>query len=291
MHVVRFSVPAMALLILIAIATTAASAPRVVPGALGAPAVTPLAGRTDQDVPGANPNPGVLPINTRPLGRSYANWGVEWWRWALSFPASSNPIFDPTGAFQQQGQPNGVFFLAGNTGGATTRSVTIPKGTMVFFPLVNFDITYPCPDPTFVPGPGQTLEEFLQEFGDFIMGFVGPMSAELDGRQLIDLHSYRAQSDLATVTGDPSLTAVFDPCITGSEQFFVSDGFWLMLKPLTPGAHTLHWTASIPDFGFAGELTYHITVTSGSSATTGQEPMIATPVSSTSWGRLKTIYR
>src|SRR5262245_9907398 len=126
MRVVRFSIPARGLgwtyvitiplwalgwaIVIAALVTAATAAPRTVSSGLGAPPTTTLAGRTDQDVPG-DPNPGiVVPINARPRGFSYANWGVQWWRWALSFPASSNPIFDPTGAFHQQGQPNGVFF-------------------------------------------------------------------------------------------------------------------------------------------------------------------------------------
>jgi hypothetical protein len=46
-------------------------------------------------------------------------------------------------------------------------------------------------------------------------------------------------------TGDPSLTAALDPCITGTPQPAVSDGWWLLLL-LAPGDYTLQSTATSP---------------------------------------------
>ena len=38
-----------------------------------------------------------------------------------------------------------VWFLAGNLGGSSTRTVTIPAGTALFFPVVNTFLGYlPC---------------------------------------------------------------------------------------------------------------------------------------------------
>ena len=63
--------------------------------------------------------------------------------------------------------------------------------------------------------------------------------------------------------GDPSLAAVLDPCITGTQQKGVSDGYWLMLYPLSPGTHTLHFRATLvfPDgTRFTPEATYNLIV-------------------------------
>jgi hypothetical protein len=46
----------------------------------------------------ANPNPGVLPPNSHPFGRTYGEWSAKWWQWAVSIPASNSPITDTTGA-------------------------------------------------------------------------------------------------------------------------------------------------------------------------------------------------
>jgi hypothetical protein len=49
-------------------------------------------GPTSQIAKGSgNPNPGVIPPHARAHGLSYAEWGVQWWRWAYSFPLAEFP--------------------------------------------------------------------------------------------------------------------------------------------------------------------------------------------------------
>ena len=73
------------------------------------------------------------------------------------------------------------------------------------------------------------------------------------------LSVYRATSSLFTFTADPALAAFLDPCITGSPQPGVAVGYWLLLPPLTPGKHTLHFGA--PSLG--QDITYILTVRPG----------------------------
>jgi isopentenyl phosphate kinase len=56
-----------------------------------------------------------------------------------------------------------------------------------------------------------------------------------------------------------SLQPVLDPCITGSPQQAVVDGFFMMLKPLEPGQHTIvvHGTNT---FGHDKTFTYNLTI-------------------------------
>ena len=71
---------------------------------------------------------------------------------------------------------------------------------------------------------------------------------------------YRFTStDLFEITGDLSLQTTLDPCITGSPQDAVIDGFFMMLKPLTQGAHTIvvHGTNT---FGDDRTFTYHLKI-------------------------------
>src|SRR6059058_3845619 len=68
---------------------------------------------------------------------------TRWWQWALGTPASENPLTDTTGQFAAVNQsPSGrIWFLAGNFGGTTVRTITVPKGAALFFPIVNvFDV-------------------------------------------------------------------------------------------------------------------------------------------------------
>jgi hypothetical protein len=86
----------------------------------------------------------------------------------------------------------------------------------------------------------------------------------IDGQPIGEqqLRSYRVQSplfDIALPNGN---------IITGQEGSTqgVSDGFWVFLPPLAPGAHDIHFRGSIVDYttasqnNFVTESLYHITI-------------------------------
>src|SRR6266404_1942081 len=64
--------------------------------------------RTASAEPGTLP-PGQLPVLTG-----------EWWQWALSIPASQNPLLDTTGDKCMVGQRGPIWFLAGTFTGEPT---------------------------------------------------------------------------------------------------------------------------------------------------------------------------
>src|SRR5512142_3011564 len=102
--------------------------------AIGLSALTANAGQGNQG------NPGVIPPQANSHGQSYGEWSADWWQWILSIPADHNPALDLTGADAAQGQSGSVWFLAGVFGapGAVERTITIPPGKGLFFPLINF---------------------------------------------------------------------------------------------------------------------------------------------------------
>lgn len=213
-----------------------------------------------------NPNPGVVPNE----GQRYGQLGARWWQWAFSFPAAEVPFFNPGGSVDiSAGQSGNVWFLAGQAftiGGPVTRTGEVPSGKYLFFPLVNLVNDYPCPDPTFQPDPGESLKHFLQRTGNgYLDDYFAPdpstLFAEIDGVSLDDLPDYRAMSNLFKFTADPILADPtrewYDPCITGTRQPGVSVGYWILLEPMAPGEHTLHF--GVPSAG--QDITYKLTVT------------------------------
>jgi hypothetical protein len=204
-----------------------------------------------------NPNPGVIPNQ----GPKYAKLGATWWQWAYSFPATEVPFFNTGGPVDiSAGQSGHVWFLAGANSGPATRTGVIPSGTSLFFPLANLINDYPCPPEFgFEPDPGETLEHFLQRTGNDFLPNLTDLFAEIDGVPLTDLSAYRATSSLFRFTADPALSGFFDPCVTGTEQDGVAVGYWLLLAPLPPGEHTLHFGA--PSWG--QDVIYVLTVTPG----------------------------
>jgi len=197
-------------------------------------------------------NPNVVPPISNLEGKSYAEWSVAWWQRTLSNPFYQGPG-DLTGQYFPLHQSGPVWFLQG-TVGSVERSCTMPSDTYLVCPLILYENDYPCPDTTFHPPYGQSLEDWLTAGAKAVIDGLTPPSLEVDGVALKNLTSYRATSKLFTFTGDLSMQANFDACITGSPQVAVSDGYLVILKPLSPGTHTLHFS------GF-GEVIVHLTVT------------------------------
>jgi hypothetical protein len=225
-----------------------------------------------------NSNPGVAPPQSKAHGLSYGEWGALWFKWAYSFPISLYPPNQSGPIDASLGQSGSVWFLAGSNlfvNGSTvpvTRFATIPTGKALFFPIINFINDYPCPEPPpFQPAPGQSLEDFLlygnavspggvKAFGDQVTG----LNVVVDGVPLTNLFQYRGTSRLFTFTGDISLRGSIDPCITGTPQQGVSDGYWIMLNPLPPGMHTIAFQAYFPGPGqLAQDVTFLIQVVPG----------------------------
>jgi hypothetical protein len=86
------------------------------------------------------------------------------------------------------------------------------------------------------------------------------MEADVDGSMLQSLTSYRAVSPpfgLIAATGNPF-------GIPPGPTHAVADGFWIILRPLSPGTHTIHFTVTVPfpelGFTFFFDQTYRVTV-------------------------------
>lgn len=75
-------------------------------------------------------------VNEKIHGKTYAEWTVAWFQWALGTRADRNPALDKTGAFAGEGQRGPVWFLGGNFGGATTRTFVLPAGKAIFSPVL-----------------------------------------------------------------------------------------------------------------------------------------------------------
>ena len=216
-------------------------------------------------------NPHVFPIQSHPYGKSYGAWGAEWWKWVYALPTDHNPITDTTGEFGSLNQSGPVWFLAGTFGTTAERTLTIPEGKGLFFPIFNIFNDYPCPDATFHPAPGQSLEAFLAAgAADYINQPTLSLAVQVDGVELQHPFNYRAASHLVTFKADPSWVTL-DPCVTGGPQVGVSDGYWVMLAPLAKGGHTIHIVAAVAAWGFVLDVTYHLTV--------GEVPRVVPPQS------------
>lgn len=190
-----------------------------------------------------DPNNRVLfPRHSHPFGASIATWGDRESAWIYEQPVAHNPLLDKTGADCAVDQHGPVWFvprIAGPRVFSGSRACTIPAHKAILLEIGAYVNDYPCPDPNFHPAPGQSLYDFLLVDAKAFMDGVTHLEVSLDGEQLSDVLSYRYHSErLYYFTGDPSFAAL-DPCVTGTRQPAIMDGFFMMFKPLSPGEHTI----------------------------------------------------
>jgi hypothetical protein len=204
-------------------------------GTFAVAAALPALGLATAAVAG-NPNPEVAPVNSNAYGHSYGGWSAEWWKWFLSIPTPDHPGIGGDCGVAQSGP---VFFLAADFTGSEGVPCTIPAGKAIFFAMANVECSTVEPPP-FFGADEEELRACAKCFADQIV--VSSLEATLDDEELGDLGSYRAASPLFTfeypadnIFGIPGGPA------TGES---VSDGYWLLLNPLSAGNHTLAFSGA-----------------------------------------------
>jgi len=214
----------------------------------------------------------IFPPAGEVYGKTYSQLTVAWWDWALSQAPKRNPILDPDGSFchvgqdRDYGQGEEIFFLAGNFGGETERTCSVPTGKTLFFPILNG--IWIAPEECATP---EECRAAVNEFLDY--GFTEELSCTIDGVEVEDLGAYRVQSppggSLFHIEGG-SLLQSFDPKFykpRGYEPGTVADGYWLLVR-LGPGEHTIEFSGKFFYFGdpeqpFELSVKYYLTVEGG----------------------------
>ena len=224
-------------------------------------------------------NPGVFPINSSPYGQTYGQWSARWWQYAFQQITLDICAPDKPGSK--------VTFLAGTPGGPVTNSCTVPTGKAIMFPVFNVEwsVAEAQAQQQATPGqscllPGQpngTSDAALQACAtaqaNNALASNASLEADVDRVTLQNLTNYRAVSQpftFTTVDGNPFGLCGAPPlpsCPLTSRA--VADGFWIILTPLSPGAHTIHFAATVPfpnvnppstPFTFTLDTTYHLMV-------------------------------
>jgi hypothetical protein len=221
--------------------------------------------------------PRVLPPHSHPYGKTYGQWSEAWFQWCFSLPVTRHPIFDtaPVGT----GQNGRVWFLGGNfTGTPVSRNVTIPPGTALFFPILNFwaDNT-DCANGEMISD--NNPESFLRALVANNMNQAANLSCTIDGipvRGLSDPLTAAFRAPSPTPGGfsyrlpgtDNLLNFLGLACWSNNDGTIipvdaaiyhpVADGFYIMVAPLPEGEHTIHAHGALG--AFVEDFTYNITV-------------------------------
>lgn len=187
-------------------------------------------------------------------------YSAEWWQWSLGLPAAVNPLAfkdkKPAADYCGVGQHGKVWFLGGTLDGTpANRTCTIPADMSIFFPIINAECST-------IEGNGTQAAELRTCVEDLINHVqVKTLAVSVDGRALKDLAKTRVQSELFSFTLPPAdILGLFGQSPNPSPA--VSDGYWVMLSPLSPGAHTikLHGEVKFDDGStFAQDVAYTVT--------------------------------
>ena len=216
------------------------------------------AGTTDAS--SRNVNSLVYPATAHMHGAAYSTWTGRWWKWALELPPAANhPFNDDPGFDVTMGQTGNVWYLAG-VFGTSTRTCTVPHGNSLLVAIANAEASD-------LEGLGATYQDRLST-ANFFANHIIPSSVfcNIDGSDIQSVSSnYRFVSP--EFTFDAPSPWYYGA--TGGHATSVSDGYFVMIKQLKKGNHTLHFGGSFHfsvaegdpfDFDASIDQTYHLTI-------------------------------
>jgi hypothetical protein len=213
----------------------------------------------------------ILPPSSLPYGLSYQEWAAKWWQF---FYGQSTDYMQPLGSPGIcEGPASRVLFLNGAPGSTTeTKHATIQADTPLFLAILAFTAdNTACPITDFTTNSAEVLA------AEAVAGWTGAATlttCTIDGLAVPGLEN--PTNTIYNVVSTPfsyttaeknNIVAVSEgePCLPGGLTIYpaVADGVYLMLAPLSPGKHSIHFV------GVAGplsspflklDITYDITV-------------------------------
>jgi serine/threonine protein kinase len=206
----------------------------------------------------------ALPVVSSGYGATYAQWAGVWWQWSMQLPLTNSagaihpdidsPAFDVT-----EGQGPEVWFLAAPFG-TVKRSCVIPSDKWLFFPLLNAESSSLEQGTVFFGDKADEQAAIARYFQDHVTG----LFCEIDGVPVPELNSYRFTNPQITFKA-PS-PWVFGEL--GGVGTSTGDGYYILLRPLGPGQHTLRYggafqfrkPADVFDLYARLDMTYYLTI-------------------------------
>lgn len=218
-------------------------------------------------------DPNVFSVKSSPYGTSFQEWTQKWWQWYLTVPKQNNHNFEtiagyiPVDCSYLQNASSPVFFvpfvLKEKGQPAAEATCVVPHDKAIMIGIDNGLMDYG--DPRAQPKTVDKITEIVRKSNEFPVEF----DITLDGKPL-----NLTNEEKDRVTSTPFNITLPDNNIWNESPhtpfLAVADGWYLVLKPLPPGNHVLHYTTGyqIPPAavgaanteGYIQDVTYNLVV-------------------------------
>ena len=209
-----------------------------------------------------SPTPSTFFAGSTPYGVPYNNWLEKWWQWNIQIPKEQHPQTVNFNLIKcPVGESGSVSFLTHSLQGESQYSCTIPAGHAILTPISTGECTT---DEAHSSIPVDMLR--CASEGDKYLSF----DATVDG---VHLNGLGAQGLCQGLCQNYAISRIFN--ITVPKDNFldlkpgqwseIATGYFVFLKPLAAGNHTLSITARVtnpidPTYNFDYHTTYLLKV-------------------------------
>ena len=212
--------------------------------------------------PDENP---LFETGSSPYNVSYNEWAAKWWQWYVSVPKTSSPNYldypghtsnQTCSVLQDPDSPVFFLFTPLVEEKVAERTCTVPSGKAIFIPIVSSEMD--TGDPSLTDNSTKGLVDTATEGNNNAL-----ISVKLDGATLEFNHDQKnrilTQPFKITLPEHNLWEEKEKPGIYNG----IAEGYYLFLKPLAIGNHTLYYEAGTGEPNptqYAQTVTYHLTV-------------------------------
>jgi hypothetical protein len=206
-----------------------------------------------------------LPPHARVLGRTLQQWIVRRWQKMGAIPARINPLLRTDSTYTAAGDDGSVFYPVNKFSNYSrpavpvTRRQSVRDNQYIFLSLMsNIYVEPKVPRP-----PGYDHAKEVREYRAVLANAASKIDelhltidgVEVPSSELFRHHEISPEFDIILPSGNMFHTK------SGKTEFVVTDGYWLMLKPLSAGQHTIHFHGAFHGIynDYAPDVTYRFT--------------------------------
>lgn len=195
-------------------------------------------------------NTAIVPRHTRFEGKTYRQWVTSFWQWVNTIdngPFLPNPLLNCTRPISA-GQSGTVWYWATpssyfhaldvpNTPLTCDQSANvIPADTSILLATLDTFSSTLLPPGVYTPTTAAGEQAIANRFADRIQD----LFVTIDNVPVTDVTAYRVATDQFTFTAALRWVFGIPEDIYGTDTA-VADGYYLILKPLSAGSHTIHY--------------------------------------------------